>query len=186
MNAAVFAPGVITTEPALQEVGQDGFKAYVCDATVEPFGRVIEAIILPSAPGAFSPWRKGDRVLLGLAGGGSGYVLGSFANAAGSTAHVEIQPRGDGEVRVGPAGGEYQPVALFDRLSAEVVNLKAQIGAITTFLGGAAIGTAPSGGGPVVGIVGPSSAASAVSTATIAGGITGGDPSKQFQAVKGP
>ncbi len=59
------------------------------------------------------------------------------------------------------------------RLLAEIKNLKTQIDALTAWLASSNIGTAPGGGGPVVGItdVGGASAAEAVAAVTISGGI---------------
>lgn len=184
----MFAPAVLLDEPTLEDVGNE-MRVYTCDARTEPFGRVVQAIMLPPSPGAFSPWRKGDRVLLGIAGGGCGYVLGAFANGVTSTAHIELRPRGEGEVRIGPTGGEYQPLALFDRLSAEVVSLKAQIDALASHVQGmTAQVTASTGVGVTPGVAGPIGlgATAAVSGATIAGGITGGDPAAQLKGVKAP
>lgn len=171
------------------DVAEGGLQVYTCDARVEPFGGVVQAIALPPAPGWFVPWRKGDRVLLGLSGGGSGYILGWFAaheaDRQRATSHTVLRPTSGGDLRLGPPVGEWQRLALFDRLSAEVVSLKAQIDAIVDYLGSTSpenpIGSA-SPAGVVIGIEGV--LAGLVSLATIEGGITGGDATTRVRASK--
>lgn len=157
-------------------------KTLSCSVEVAPEGREVDALILPLFPG-LSPdtFRVGDRVLV-LLGLGVAYVVGAFVPFERQAGQVMMQPRGSGNVFVGPyaAGAENSDFFLmYKRASDEIQNLKAQIDALVALLdtpGG--VFTAPPGGGPVTPTT-PSQAGNAVSGVLIAGGITGGKPSKQ-------
>lgn len=135
--------GVLVEEPELVDEG-DGHMVYTCPVDAHPFGKRYRGIILPPVEGWSLPYHKGDVVHLECAGG-TAYVRALYISDVDHGGHTGIAPRGSAELRLGPReGGEWEPVALFERLSAEVVKLKAQIDALTTWLQGPSSGPARS------------------------------------------
>jgi len=171
----MFEPGVIISEPETATV--NGLKIRRALARLEPFGREVSAIMLPRSAGsrdAFPP--VGTRVLLGVEGGATGYILGVFGTAP-TLGDAYIAPTGAGEVYLGP-GEVFQPVLLATKASAELVNLQAQINVIRTSLGTVMNAVTPLSG-------------TAFQTALdlvknlLVGGVSGGDPALKVQAAKG-
>lgn len=171
---ASFGVADLVGEPELTEVAE-GLDVWIADADLRfPKGRPVRVLIYPLAEGFELPYRKGDVVRV-VYNHGEAVVVGHVTSASDHGGDTIVRPRAGKDVVLGRGSAEPEAVALFARLSAEVVNLKAQIDALTAWLAGPNIGTAPSGGGPVVGVVGVGGASAAVAEDTIAGGITGGE-----------
>lgn len=166
--------GVLVEEPELVDVG-DGHMVYTCPVDAHPFGKRYKGIILPPVEGWSLPYHKGDVVHLECAGG-TAYVRALYISDVDHGGHTWIAPRGSAELRLGPReGGAREALALHPRLAAEVVNLKAQLDAI--------VAAAKASGDPGVTAFG-TAAEAAVGTATIPGGITGGDAAAQVMGRK--
>lgn len=185
----------LTTAPELFE--EDDRIVVSAEGRTIPYGHPVRVTLLQRGPGDYHPFRVGDRlscvVMQGRLIGGVHPVAyygdvvppQSMSNReirAPRGGHLVLAPDRDSagsEVRLGREsreGATYQRLMMYDRLAAEVVNLKAQIDALAGKVDGmtAAAGISPIGAG----------ATALVSNATIEGGITGGDPSDGVKAAK--
>ncbi len=171
---ASLAHAEITTEPELVE--WQGVTAYTARADlVFPVGRGIALIILPPVEGIALPYHKGDTVCV-VHNHGEAFVVGHHAPAVEHEGNTVVSPRAGKDVRLGSGSGEWEALALAGRLGLEVVSLKAQIDALATYV---ATMTA-SAGGATIGLGAPG----VVNTATLPGGITGGDPASRAMGQK--
>lgn len=173
----------LTSDPELIEEAD----RVVVSATGEtiPYRTPVRVTLLQRGPGDYHPFRRGDVlsciVMQGRLVGGVHPIsfygdvvppqsMGNREIRAPRGGHLVLAPDREAsgsEVRIGREtrdGATYQRIMLFDRLSAEVVNLKAQINALAAKV--ETITSMSPGAGAVT----------AVTNATIAGGITGGDP----------
>jgi len=190
----------LTTAPELFE--EDDRIVVSAEGRTIPYGHPVRVTLLQRGAGDYHPFKVGDLlscvVMQGRLMGGVHPVAfygdvvppQSMTNReirAPRGGHLVLAPDRDAagsEVRLGREtrdGATYQRLMMFDRLAAEVVSLKAQIDALAAHVGAMSAVTAATGA--TIGPIG-TGAEAAVADATIAGGITGGDPSVGVKAAK--
>lgn len=181
-RAAIFAAALeraeLVEEPELVE--DEGQTWWQAQALLGPWqARFPTTVyILPLCPGWDLPYHKGDIVRV-VHAQEIAIVVGVHANALDHEGHTRLGPRPDTgkDLRLGPStGGGWEAVALHSRMAAEIVSLKEQIDAL--------VSTAQSLVMPPEVQAFGSAAEVAVAAATLAGGITGGDPASRVMARK--
>lgn len=167
-----------------------------------------QATVLPLGPGIYLPFRSGDKLLTGTIRGRKLMGVHPLAWAGDvvppqSMRNLELRGTRGGNVVVAPDraaegssvllgretrdGADYDEIMCFKQISAEVLNLKAQLDALVEWLQNP-VSIGANSGGPVVGVpAGPGSASAAVALAEAEGppgGIVGGESSIGVKAAR--